>query len=318
MQEPGGSTRHFALTRWVWSLTGQSVIAGTISGLAGVIAGHPFDTIKVRLQSQQHSSPLKYRNTLHCMLSILREERFRGFFKGLSSPLVGFTAVNTLLFGVYGFFESQLGQHDTKPTITQIFVAGCLSGFFNSFISSPIELAKIQLQNQIDSKRNFKNPSSYLWQTYQKNGIAGCYRGLLLTIMRETPSYGVYFATFEGIRLFWAKEGMLNGYQLLMAGGFSGIAAWMSTYPFDVVKTRIQAQPLLAPRLSQSLTGRRFSQQGILSHFKSIFKEEGLPGFFRGITATIIRAFPTNAVILSVYSLTMRSLDRANPLKDHQ
>ena len=35
------------LLRAVWSATGMNMIAGTLSGFAGVLVGHPFDTIKV-------------------------------------------------------------------------------------------------------------------------------------------------------------------------------------------------------------------------------------------------------------------------------
>jgi len=35
-----------------------------------------------------------------------------------------------------------------SPTLTQIFIAGAGSGFANTIVASPIELAKIRLQNQ--------------------------------------------------------------------------------------------------------------------------------------------------------------------------
>jgi len=102
--------------------------------------------------------------------------------------------------------------------------------------------------------------------------------------------------------------GHLDNMELMLAGGFSGIAAWMSTYPMDVVKTRIQAQPLIP-----GAPGETPPCRGLLDGLASILKSEGVPGLFRGATATIIRAFPTNAVIFTVYALTMRRLDTANP-----
>lgn len=45
------SQRHAGVDKWaagyLWSSTGMNMIAGTVGGLAGVIVGHPFDTIKV-------------------------------------------------------------------------------------------------------------------------------------------------------------------------------------------------------------------------------------------------------------------------------
>jgi solute carrier family 25 carnitine/acylcarnitine transporter 20/29 len=297
-------------TNCLWSVTGMNVIAGTVAGASGVLTGHPFDTVKVRLQSQSYSAPI-YRNTFHCFFSIFRKEGIKGLFKGVSSPLVGVTAINTLLFGVYGFFlESQL-QPGQTPNLWQIFVAGAGSGFVNSFISGPVELSKIQMQNQI-GKGTFRSPSDCMHQVWRRHGLIGCYRGLWPTILRETPSYGAYFACFEGIRRAWSTEenqGQLDNSQLMLAGGISGIAGWMSTYPVDVVKTRIQAQPLFPT------SDTKPTKTSLISWFRSILKNEGMPGFFRGATATVIRAFPTNAVIFTVYALTMRWLDDVRPSK---
>ena len=294
----------------------MNVIAGTVSGAAGVLAGHPFDTVKVRLQAQAHSANARFKSTWHCFRTTLRHEGPFGLFKGVSSPLVGVTAINMLLFGVYGFLlESQQGDPSSAPTLEQIFMAGAGSGLINSFISGPVELAKIQVQNQIGSQPQmgqFRSPSDCLRQVYRHGGLPACYRGLWTTVMRETPSYGVYFATFEGFRRLWTtpeNEGHLDNVRLMLAGGLSGIAAWMSTYPIDVVKTRIQAQPLL-PSGSGASPAINLSTWGWL---KRIVREEGLAGLFRGTTATVIRAFPTNAVIFSTYALTMRWLDSVRP-----
>lgn len=288
----------------------MNVLSGTAAGAAGVLAGHPFDTVKVRLQTQPHNGPLLYRNTLHCFLSIAKNEGLKGLFKGVSSPLVGVTAINTLLFGVYGFFlESQLPTPGATPTLLQIFIAGAGSGFINSFISGPVELAKIQMQNQI-GQGGFRSPSDCLGQVWRRQGLRGCYRGLWPTILRETPSYGAYFSCFEAIRRAWSTEenqGHLENGRLMLAGGISGIAGWMSTYPVDVVKTRIQAEPLLATNIPHE-------GKTIMGWFRQIVKEEGIPGLFRGTTATIIRAFPTNAVIFLVYALSMRWLDSVRPV----
>ncbi|CAB4034576.1 mitochondrial basic amino acids transporter-like [Paramuricea clavata] len=45
--------------------------AGSIGGVAGVIVGHPFDTVKVRLQTQPSSS---YSGMIQCFSKIVREE----------------------------------------------------------------------------------------------------------------------------------------------------------------------------------------------------------------------------------------------------
>lgn len=90
----------------------------------------------------------------------------------------------------------------------------------------------------------------------------------------------------------------LNGLELMVAGGLSGVAGWLSTYPVDVIKTRIQAQSLSHQKRYASMwdCGQR------------IVKEEGWRVLWRGTAATVLRAFPTNAVIFLGYSWTMRGM----------
>ncbi len=51
-----------------------------ISGAAGILVGFPFDTVKVRIQTQSmiESGP-KYTGTLHCLSSIIKNEGVRVF-----------------------------------------------------------------------------------------------------------------------------------------------------------------------------------------------------------------------------------------------
>lgn len=48
-------------------------LAGCAGGVAGVLVGHPFDTVKVRLQVQNVEKP-QYRGTLHCFQTIIKQE----------------------------------------------------------------------------------------------------------------------------------------------------------------------------------------------------------------------------------------------------
>lgn len=287
----------------------KSFVAGTIGGFAGVITGHPFDTVKVRLQSQAGPNP-KYNGTVNCFLTIIREEKVTGLYKGMASPLVGVGLVNALLFGVYGLFlNSMMTKDQSSPTLTQIFLAGSGSGLVNSIISCPMELAKIKLQNQIEStsgsrQHSYSGPVDCLKKLYIAKGIRGCYTGMVATILRETPSYGAYFASYEVVCRLLTPDGAsvqeLSGTRLMVAGGLSGIAGWLSTYPFDVAKTKIQAQ-------DESIS-RSERYKGTYDCLRRSYRAEGLQVLFRGLNATLIRAFPTNAATFLAYTIVMRTI----------
>jgi hypothetical protein len=66
--------------------------------MIGKVFEYPFDTVKVRLQSQPDDRPLRYRGPIDCFAQSLRQDGLRGMYRGISSPLVGAAAENSCLF----------------------------------------------------------------------------------------------------------------------------------------------------------------------------------------------------------------------------
>lgn len=89
-----------------------------------MLVGHPFDTIKVHLQTQNPKNPL-YRGTFHCFQSIIAKDSFRGLYKGISSPMGGVALVNAIIFGVYGNIQRRSSDPDS---IKSHFLAGSAAG----------------------------------------------------------------------------------------------------------------------------------------------------------------------------------------------
>jgi hypothetical protein len=300
--------------------------AGTVGGCLGVLAGHPFDTIKVRLQSQtimKTSDSTKngalYKNSFDCVKRILREEKIYGLFKGMTSPMIGVALVNAFLFSAYGSTLNLLGQDTKTPSYHAVWIAGAVSGALNTLVSCPLELAKIQMQNQLAEGRNldpnfiktersitFRSPLNVLHNNYSLIGWRGVFMGFWSTFVRETPSYAVYFASYEYLCRLGSptgRSGDIRGMPLLFIGAASGVLAWIISYPWDVLKTKIQAQRLITV---DCYSQRKY--RGWIQSWKICLKEEGWQSLFRGFGATIFRAIPTNAFIFFGFSTTMRLL----------
>jgi len=71
----------------------KGFVAGIFSGFAKLSVGHPFDTIKVRLQTSQRSH---FKGPLDCVLQTVRNEGFRGLYKGATPPLIGWMFMDSL------------------------------------------------------------------------------------------------------------------------------------------------------------------------------------------------------------------------------
>lgn len=72
----------------------KGFVAGVFSGITKLSVGHPFDTIKVRLQT---TSNAHFHGPLDCVTQTLKKEGLRGLYKGATPPLVGWMAMDSLL-----------------------------------------------------------------------------------------------------------------------------------------------------------------------------------------------------------------------------
>ncbi|GAA5863471.1 hypothetical protein JCM3774_005305 [Rhodotorula dairenensis] len=143
--------------------------AGTVAGVASLLTGHPFDTVKVRLQTQASTSvtttprrvnpsapppPKYYRNAVHAFVRVTKEEGVAGLYKGVTSPMLGVALMNASVFTSYKYTmnallsrDGQGGGPDPEPTLLQITAAGSASGVFTSLITTPIDRLKILQQS---------------------------------------------------------------------------------------------------------------------------------------------------------------------------
>lgn len=71
----------------------KGFVAGVFSGIAKLTVGHPFDTIKVRMQTSQNA---QFNGPLDCVMKTVRNEGFAGLYKGATPPLVGWMFMDSL------------------------------------------------------------------------------------------------------------------------------------------------------------------------------------------------------------------------------
>jgi solute carrier family 25 folate transporter 32 len=92
----------------------------------------------------------------------------------------------------------------------------------------------------------------------------------------------------------------------LTIGAISKMVASTVTYPFQVVKSRMQ-QPSNSIELTSSGDVRVVQRdyKGLFATIHKIWKREGLPGFFKGAIPNALRVAPSAAVTFLVYETVM-------------
>jgi len=220
-----------------------------------------------------------------------------GLYKGIGSPMMGLTFINAIVFGMQGNAMRMLG----RDTPANQFIAGASAGLIQCVICCPMELAKTRMQMQgtgetkKSARKMYKNSLDCLVRIYRKEGFRGINRGMVTTVIRETPAFGIYFLAYDTLtrRLGCEPEDPYMIPKLLFAGGMSGIASWLSTYPVDVIKSRLQADGM----------GGVNQYSGIADCVRQSVRKEGWRVFTRGLTSTLLRAFPVNATTFATVTL---------------
>lgn len=94
--------------------------------------------------------------------------------------------------------------------------------------------------------------------------------------------------------------------KILLCGGIAGVVTWASVFPLDVIKTKLQAQPLLDGREqsseSQALLEQVRPKKRLINSFevaRDTYHTGGFKAFYRGLGVCSLRAFIVNAVQVS-------------------
>lgn len=292
-------------------------IAGAISGIAGLLIAHPFDTVKVRLQNPDLSS--RYHSVSHAFATIIKEERFSGLYKGIASPLATYAFMNGLVFATYKFFLKAQMVDDSIPSLTQVAIAGSCCGVAMSLFSSPIELIKIRQQNILESGLGSVSASKIIYTIHREHGLKGLFRGLTATALRDF-GYGAYFFGYEVTsRYLTASSSGLNGSTLLpdssqgspplwvlfVSGGVAGVLGWLPTFPMDVVKTRMQSTETAEARsiMRSEVTTGDNPYRTTISTIQHSYRTGGVGVFYHGLSPAMLRAIPVNMATFVVYEI---------------
>lgn len=285
--------------------------AGYLSGALGIIVGNPLDVVKVRLQAGSTAAASDSPQTIG--------KSPTGYLRGAAAPILGYGALNSLLYMSYNRSLKLLDPSLFDPTklagvdLSKIWLAGAIGGFASWAVSAPSELVKCRVQLGVDGQRSS-------WQVFKsvvaKDGVRGLYLGGVVTGLRDSIGYGFYFWSYElSKRLLLSRQAdpfqAPTTVEVLLSGGVAGVVTWVSIYPLDLVKSRVQTQPqarlpseeapLLKP-IGQSRSSWQIA--------RSMYRTEGVGAFYSGLGVCSLRAFLVNAVQWYTYETVMSLLQK--------
>lgn len=249
--------------------------------------------------------------------SIVSSEGGAALYRGIVPALIG----NTSAWGMYFFFYESakarmydsIGSKDLS--VPQFLLCGCQAGVITTLITNPIWLVKTRMQLQEKSvaapapagaaQLRYRSTFHAFQTIVKEEGPLALYRGITPALL--LVSHGaLQFVVYEQLKKAHARNRVesLNGFDVagapLLFGPTSKLVASFLTYPYQVVKTRIQ---------QYQGTGQ-LKYSGLFSSTVTMWKEEGPRAFYAGLFPNLCRVAPASAITFFIYETSITALGR--------
>jgi len=268
-------------------------------------------------------------NTRNVLQSVFRDGGYKAFFRGLPAATMVIPLQNMMLFVGYGVGErwsktsmeknnenkNNNNKNRTYDGLMPVFVGGVCGGIVQSFVVAPFELLKVNQQVRGGSAKAVAERLLTRNSTTRNHAASVAFRGLGSTLLRDGVPHGVWFASYEYFkrkclerhrgedqRQLTREEGeeeggeekKLSSIEAMSCGASAGAVAWAVGYPFDTIKTHIQANSSSAYK------------PNIWEAFSHLRRTNTL---YKGFGLKLLRAVPASATCFVSYEECRKLMD---------
>ncbi|KAF8637982.1 hypothetical protein AX16_010614 [Volvariella volvacea WC 439] len=304
--------------------------SGLAGGLAGCVAKTvvaPLDRVKILFQAsnpdyQKYAG--SWSGAYRAGRDIYQEAGVRGLFQGHSATLLRIFPYAAIKFMTYDQIAPKLMPTPEKETNVRRFIAGATSGVMSVFFTYPLDLIRVRMAFQtnktntpisfIGASRHIYNeravtlspstiqhfsiftPSTY----FNRIPLLKFYRGFTVTITGMIPYAGVSFLCWGYLRSrFLPSKKEASPTANLAFGAVAGAVAQTASYPFEVIRRRMQVGGITQPD--------RWLRWG--ETVRAIWQAGGWRGFYVGLTIGYLKVVPMTAVSFTTWQGLKRLLD---------
>ncbi len=147
-------------------------------------------------------------------------------------------------------------------------------------------------------------------QIMRSEGILGFYRGLVPSIFGVSHG-ALQFMAYEQLKIYRAKSVTggpkdFSALDFLVLSGVAKVFAGSTTYPYQVIRTRLQ------------MYDAESTYKGASDVVAKVWKKEGLAGFYKGLGPNLLRVLPSTWVTFLVYEKTKVYISHMLEHKEHR
>lgn len=194
-------------------------LSGMLAESIACIIYVPVDVIKERLQVQHSGvdgSSNNYRNSMDAMRQISKKEGLAGIYKGYGATLASFGPFSALYFVFYERLKamSQQSNKNNELPFASIVLCSCSAGALASWLTSPLDMAKLRLQVQRGNLENSAEATTVVYRgmldclrsAYRQGGIQALFRGAGARVLHFAPGTTITMTCYETFRSYFAKS----------------------------------------------------------------------------------------------------------------
>lgn len=272
----------------------EHLVAGISGGVMSTLVLQPLDVIKIRFAANDGRSfpTMKYNSIVNAFTTITRTEGLYGLYRGVNPNCWGAGSSWGLYFLFYNTFKTWEQKRTGLACLGPLehSVAAAMSGALTLVLTNPLWVVKTRLCLQQDNQ--YKGMIDAFRKIYKAEGIRGYYRGFLPGLFGVTHG-AVQFVSYEEMKKLYIKynnlpsNDQLGVTQYLTFAALSKIIAAIATYPYQVLRTRLQNQFC--------------SYDGTIDCILRTYNFEGLKGFYKGLGTNLIRVTPATMITFVTY-----------------
>ncbi|KAG6599251.1 Peroxisomal adenine nucleotide carrier 1, partial [Cucurbita argyrosperma subsp. sororia] len=276
--------------------------SGAIGSLVSTTILYPLDTCKSKYQAEvQAHGQQKYRYLSDVLWEAIKSNQVLSLYQGLGTKNLQSFVSQFLYFYGYSYFKRlYLAKTGAKSIGTKAnLLLAAAAGACNAILTQPLDTASSRMQTSAFGK------SKGLFQTLTEGSWSDAFDGLGISLLL-TSNPAIQYTVFDQLKqnILKGKQNkaekgsspvVLSAFTAFVIGAISKSIATLLTYPAIRCKVMIQAA-----HDNETKEHRPNVRRTVLGVVRSIWRKEGILGFFKGLQAQILKTVLSSALLLMI------------------
>ena len=276
-----------------------------LSGVAAVVSktvAAPIERVKLLVQNQGEmikagtlSEP--YKGVVDCTKKTIASEGFGSMWRGNVANCLRYFPTQALNFAFKDTIKAQFKPSKSDSyavTLSKNIAAGGIAGAMSLTFVYSLDYARTRLANDIKGKngeRQFNGLIDVYKKTIASDGVAGLYRGFVISCVGIIVYRGFYFGLYDTLKPALLGEDASAAASFALGYGVT-VTAGILSYPIDTIRRRMMMT-----------SGGGVKYKGSIDCFQQVVKSDGFMSTFKGAGANVLRGMAGAGVLAGFDSL---------------